>query len=202
MRWIRWMILRVRTATAQRLLPIPETVLRTCHNMSIWRIIYFMPQGKNAWELQKYLTPLFFSKSEEIKSKIEDNSRVLIPRLIRFSYGGFSAFMSGLFVPDARFCWMKRWLIRMMFGFGFRSWGFAVLILVLGILWFWGFSIGFGFWGCGFRICVSVCACVLGFGIWDLVFDLWFAKSWFLVLEVWLLGCLWLLYLFGGLEFH
>ena len=30
-----------------------------------------------------------------MKSKIEDNSRVLIPRLIRFSYRGFSAFLRG-----------------------------------------------------------------------------------------------------------
>ena len=50
---------------------------------------------------------------------------------------------------------------------------------MLGVLWFWGFSFGFGFVVVVSEF-VSVFVLVfwvLEFGIWDLVFDLWFAKS-------------------------
>ncbi len=99
--------------------------------------------------------------------------------------GGFLLFRVG-FRAWRTFCWMKRWLIRMMCGFlGFRSWDFQVFrtlgleILGLGgwgVLWFWGFSFRFGFvvsWFvvvCGFRfwfvVWFPVCVCVCGFGLW------------------------------------
>ena len=149
-----------------------------------------------------------------MKSKIGNNPRVLIPRLIRFFLWGVFCFFVWVFVPDvdARFCWMKRWLIRMMCGFsGFWVFEFSFLRF-LGFQDFrsWNFGVGVG----GF----------CGFG--DLALDsvLWFPDLlWFVVsfrfvfvlvvlvygfasLDFWFwkFDCLWLLMValsFWGLEF-
>lgn len=107
--------------------------------------------------------------------------------------GGFLLFRVG-FRAWRTFCWMKRWLIRMMCGFlGFRSWDFQVFrtlgleILGLGDCGFCGFGVlalDSVLWFPDLLWFVVSFRFVLVFV--DLVCGFWFTKSWFLVLEVWL----------------